>query len=345
VNRATSIRDPQPTLAAWKRREFMALVCGTAAWPLAALAQQAERMRRVGVLMAYDESDQEAKARVAMFREGLQALGWTDGRNIQINIRWATSDAEKIGRLAQELAASQPDVALSSTTPTTEALLRQTRTIPIVFATVADPVGSGFVTSLSRPGGNSTGFTNIEGSMAGKWLELLKQIAPGVNRVALLFNPATAPYAEIYIGPFRTAATAFGVEAIVTPVSDSAELDTALAALASTPNGGLMVIPGPFMSNRSAQIISLTARHRLPAVFPFRYYAELGGLLSYGSDQQDNYRRAAAYVDRILRGEKAGELPVQAPVKFALTINLKTAKAFGLTVPAALLAQADDVIE
>ena len=188
-----------------RRREFIALIGGAAAWPLAAVAQQAERMRRVGVLMAYDESDQEAKARVAMFREGLQALGWTDGRNIQINIRWATSDAEKIGRLAQELAASQPDVALSSTTPTTEALLRQTRTIPIVFATVADPVGSGFVTSLSRPGGNSTGFTNIEGSMAGKWLELLKQIAPGVNRVALLFNPATAPYAEIYIGPFRTA--------------------------------------------------------------------------------------------------------------------------------------------
>jgi putative ABC transport system substrate-binding protein len=327
-----------------KRRELITLVCGAAAWPLAALAQQAERMRRVGALMAYDESDQEAKARVAMFREGLQELGWTDGRNIQINIRWATG-AEKINRLAQELTASQPDVILSSTTPTTESLLRQTRTIPIVFATVADPIGSGFVTSLPRPGGNTTGFTNIEGSMAGKWLELLKQIAPRVNRVVLLFNPATAPYAQIYIDPFRNAAAALAVEAIVTPVGDTSELETALAALASAPDGGLMVMPGPFMSNRSEQITSLTVRHRLPAVFPFRYYAELGGLLSYGSDQHDNYRRAAAYVDRILRGDKVGELPVQAPVKFALTINLKTAKALGLTVPPALLAQADEVIE
>jgi putative tryptophan/tyrosine transport system substrate-binding protein len=327
-----------------KRRELIALVCGAAAWPLAALAEQAERMRRVGVLMAYAESDQEAKTRVAMFRERLQELGWTDGRNIQLNICWATG-SEKISRFAQELAASQSDVILSSTTPTTKALLRQTRTIPIVFATVADPIGSGFVTSLPRPGGNTTGFTNIEGSMAGKWLELLKQIAPRVDRVALLFNPATAPYAQIYIDPFRNAAAALAVEAIVTPVGDTSELEAAVAALASAPNGGLMLMPGPFMSNRSEQITMLTARHRLPAVFPFRYYAELGGLLSYGSDQHDNYRRAAAYVDRILRGDKVGELPVQAPVKFALTINLRTAKALGLTFPPELLAQADEVIE
>jgi putative ABC transport system substrate-binding protein len=328
-----------------KRREFITLVGGAAAWPLAALAQQVDRIRRIGVLMAYAESDQEAKARVAMVREGLQKLGWTEGRNIQIDTRWATTDAEKISRFAQELVASQPDVVLSSTTPTTEALLQQTRTIPIIFATVADPVGSGFVASLSRPGGNTTGFTNIEGSMAGKWLELLKQIAPRVNRVALLFNPATAPYAEIYLGPFTAAAAALAVEAIAKPVGDTSELESAVAAFASAPNGGLMVIPGPFMSNRSAQITSLTARHRLPAVFPFRYYAELGGLLSYGSDQHDNYRRAAAYVDRILRGDKVGELPVQTPVKFELTINLKTAKALGLTVPPTLLAQADEVIE
>lgn len=295
--------------------------------------------------MAYAESDQEAKARVATVREELHKLGWTEGRNIQIDTRWATSDTEKINRFAQELVASQPDVILSSTTPTTEALLQQTRTIPIIFATVADPVGSGFVASLPRPGGNTTGFTNIEGSMAGKWLELLKQIAPRVNRVGLLFDPATAPYAEIYLGPFKAAAAALAVEGIAMPVGDTSELESAVGTLASAPTGGLMVIPGPFMSNRSAQITSLTARHRLPAVFPFRYYAELGGLLSYGNDQYDNYRRAAAYVDRILWGDKVGELPVQTPVKFELTINLKTASALGLTVPPTLLAQADQVIE
>jgi putative ABC transport system substrate-binding protein len=303
------------------------------------------RIRRIGVLMAYAESDQEANTRFAVFREELQKLGWSEGRNIQIDTRWATGDAEKISRHAQELVASQSDVVLSSTTSTTKALPQQARTVPIIFATVADPVGSGFVASLSRPGGNTTGFTNIEGSIAGKWLELLKQIAPRVNRVALLFNPATAPYAEIFLGPFRAAAAALAVEAITTPLGDTSELESAVAALASAPGGGFMVIPDPFMSNRSAQITSLTARHSLPAVFPFRYYAKLGGLLAYGSDQQDNYRRAAAYVDRILRGDKVGELPVQTPVKFELAINLKTARALGLTVPPTLLAQADEVIE
>jgi putative ABC transport system substrate-binding protein len=328
-----------------KRREFITLVGGAATWPLAGLAQQAQRIRRISVLMAYAESDQEATRRVAMVRDELQRLGWTEGLNIQIDIRWATADTEKINRFAQELVVSRPDVILSSTTPTTEALLQHTRTIPIIFATVADPVGSGFVATMSRPGGNTTGFTNIEGSMAGKWLDLLKQIAPRVSRVALLFNPATAPYAEIYLGPFRVAAAALAVEAIATPVADTSELESAVATLASAPGGGLMVIPGPFMSNRSRQIITLTADHRLPAVFPFHYYAELGGLVSYGSDQHDNYRRAAAYIDRVLRGDKVGELPVQTPVKFELTINLKTARALGLTVPPALLAQADQVIE
>jgi putative tryptophan/tyrosine transport system substrate-binding protein len=329
-----------------KRREFMTLVGGAAASvPLAARAQQAERMRRIGVLMAYAESDPEAKARFAIFREELQNLGWSEGRNIQIDTRWATGDEEKISGYAQELVASQPELVLSSTTSTTEALLRRTRTIPLIFATVADPVGSGFVASLSRPGDNATGFTNIEGAMAGKWLELLKQMAPGVSRVALLFNPATAPYAESFLGPLRTAAAALAVEAIATPVTDTPALESAVAALAGAPGGGLMVIPDPFLANRSAQIISLTARHSLPAIFPFRYYAKLGGLLAYGSDQQDNYRRAAAYVDRVLRGDKVGELPVQTPVKFELTINLKTAKALGLTAPPTLLAQADEVIE
>jgi putative ABC transport system substrate-binding protein len=328
-----------------RRRDFIGLVSCAAAWPLAALAQQAQRIRRIGVLMAYTESDQEAQARVAMLQEELHKLGWTEGRNIQIDTRWPAADLEKINRIAQELVASQPDVILSSTTATTEALLRHTRTIPIIFATVADPVGSGFVATVSRPGGNATGFTNIEGSMAGKWLELLKQMAPRLSRVALLYNLASAPYSEIYLGPFRAAAMALDVEAIVTLVGDSSELESAVAALASAPGGGLMLTPGPFMSTRSSQITALAARHRLPAVFPFRYYVELGGLLSYGNDQYDNYRRAGAYVDRILRGDKVGELPVQNPVKFELTINLKTAKALGLTVPPMLLAQADYVIE
>ena len=296
--------------------------------------------------MAYAESDKEAQARVAIFQKELNKLGWTEGRDIQVDTRWPAADLEKISRVAQELVASQPDVILSSTTPTTEALLRQTRTIPIIFATVADPVGSGFVATESRPGGNATGFTNIEGSMAGKWLELLKQVAPRLRRVALLYNLPTAPYTEVFfLGPFRAAAVALGIEAIVTPVGNSSELESAVAALASAPGGGLIFTPGPFMATRSAQITALAARHRLPAVFPFRYYAELGGLLSYGSDQYDNYRRAGAYVDRILRGDKVGELPVQNPVKFELTINLKTAKALGLTVPPFLLAQADHVIE
>ena len=329
-----------------QRREFITLFGGVAvSVSFPAFAQQAERMRRVGVLMAYAESDKESQARVAIFRQELQKLGWTEGRNIQIDIRWAPVDAEKINRFARELVASKPDVVLSSTTSTTEALLQQTLTLPVIFATVADPVGSKFVAKLSRPGGNVTGFTNLEGSMAGKWLELLKQIAPGVDRIALLFNPATTPYVDIFLGPFRAAAAALAVEAIATPVVDTSTLDSTVAAFASAPNGGFVVMPGPFMSNRSGQLTSLAALHRLPAVFPFRYYVELGGLMSYGSDQYDNYRRAASYVDRILRGEKAGELPVQAPIKFELTINLKTARALGLTVSPTLLAQADEVIE
>jgi putative ABC transport system substrate-binding protein len=329
-----------------RRREFIALLGGAAASaPFAARTQAVERMRRIGVLMAYAESDHEAQARAAALRGALQKFRWNEGRNIQIDMSWATASVEQIKRLAQEIVASQPDVIVSSTTPTTEALLRETHSIPIVFATVADPVGSGFVASLSRPGGNVTGFTNLEGPMAGKWLELLKQIAPKLQRVALLFNPATASYADIYLNPFKSAAASLGVEAIVTPVADSAELESAVAALAVAPGCGLMVIPGPFLSNRSAEITALAARHRLPAIYPFRYYAELGGLLSYGNDQVDNYRRAASYVDRVLKGDKPGELPVQAPVKFELTINLRTAKTLGLDVPQLLVQQADVVIE
>jgi putative tryptophan/tyrosine transport system substrate-binding protein len=329
-----------------KRREAITLlVVAAASVPLAARAQQAERIRRVGVLMSYAETDQEELGRLATFSGELRKLGWTEGRNISIDIRWATADTEKIRRFAQELVALQPDVILSASTPTTAALLKQTRAIPVIFATVADPVGSGFVASLPRPGGNVTGFTNLEGSIAGKWLELLKEIAPRVSRVAFLFDPATAPYAEIFLRPFRTAAASLGVEPVASPVGDTPALESAIATLASAPNGGFIVMPGPFLANRSTEVASLAARHGLPAIYPFRYYAEGGGLLSYGNDQADNYRRAAVYVDRILKGDRPGDLPVQAPVKFELTINLKTAKALGLDVPPRLLQQADMVIE
>jgi putative tryptophan/tyrosine transport system substrate-binding protein len=329
-----------------KRRAFMALLGGAAvAWLGGVRGQQAERIRRIGVLMPYAASDQESQARVATFLEELKRLGWTQGRNIRIDTRWATDDVEKIRRSAQDLVASEPDLILSSNSPTTAALQKLTHTIPIIFATVADPVGTGFVASLPRPGGNVTGFINLEGSMAGKWLELLKEIAPRLNRAAFLFNPATAPFAEIYLSPFKAAAASLAVEAIVAPVRDTPELESGIADFARAPNGGLIVMPGPFMANRSAEVTALAARHRLPAVYPFRYYAELGGLLSYGNDQADNYRRAAAYVDRILKGAKPSELPVQAPVKFELTINVKTARALGLDVPQSLLQQADTVFE
>ena len=316
------------------------------AWPLAARAQQPDRMRRIGVLMARAESNQEGQVWVAAFREGLQKLGWTEGRNIRIDTRWAIpGDAEAMQRIAKELVAQQPDLILSQSTPTTAAVLQQTRTIPIVFATVADPVGSGFVASVPRPGGNVTGFTNIEPTMAGKWLELLKEIAPRVNRVAFLFNPATAPYAEYYLNPFKAAAQSFAVEAVAAPVRDTSELESAIAEQARLPNGSLIVMTDTFMALHRAEIISLAARYRLPAVYPFRFFAELGGLLSYGNDLTDNFRRAASYADRILKGAKPSELPVQAPVKFELVINLKTAKALGLDVPLQLRQRADEVIE
>jgi putative tryptophan/tyrosine transport system substrate-binding protein len=328
------------------RRTFITLLGGAAAWPLAARAQQADRMRRIGVLMGYAESDSDAQTKVAAFQEGLQKLGWVEGRSIQIDTRWPIpADLESMQRFAQELAALQPDLILSHITPTTAALLQQTRTIPIIFATVSDPVGSGFVASFSRPDGNVTGFTSIEPTMAGKWLELLKEIAPRVNRVAFLFNPLTAPYAEFFLNPLRVAASSFGVEAIAAPVRDTSELEFVVAAKAGEPNNGLIVTPDSFMDVHRAEVISLAARFHLPAVYPFRQFSEAGGLLSYGNDQLDNFRRAAIYADRILRGAKPSELPVQAPVKFELVINLKTAKALGLDVPAQLQQRADEVIE
>ncbi len=331
-----------------KRRQFITLLGGAAvAWPTAARAQQPERMKRIGVLMGYPESDSEAQTKIAAFQDGLQKLGWTEGRNTRIDTRWATpADAESMERFAKELVALQPDLILSSTTPTTAALLQQTRTIPIVFATVADPVGSGFVASFPRPGGNVTGFVVFEASLAGKWIELLKEIAPRVNRIAFLFNPATATYAEFYLNPFKAAAASFAVEAIAAPVRDRSELESVVSAQqAREPNGGLIVMPDSFTDLHRAEITSLAARYRLPAIYPRRIFTEVGGLLSYGIDQLDNFRLAATYADRILKGEKPADLPVQSPTQYELVINLKTAKALGLDVPVHLQQRADEVIE
>jgi putative tryptophan/tyrosine transport system substrate-binding protein len=325
-----------------RRREFITLLGSGALWPLTVRAQQ--NVRRIGVLMTLPESSQEGQAWVAAFKDGLQKVGWSESQNIRINARWGATDAAS-QRLAREIIAAQPDLILAQNTPTTLALLQQTTTIPIIFANVADPVGSGLVASLPQPGGNVTGFINIEGSMSGKWLELLREMVPRVNRVAFLFNPTTAPYFEYYLKPFKGAAQSFAVEAIATPVHDRAELESVITAQARQPNSGLIVMPDGFNINHRREITSLTAHYRLPAVYPQRIYTEIGGLLSYGNDPLDNFRRAAMYADCILRGTKPSELPVQVPVKFELVINLKTAKALGLDVPAQLQQLADEVIE
>src|SRR6266481_5158782 len=292
-----------------RRRDFIALIGGTtAAWPFAARAQQGERVRRIGMLMGYAESDREGQANVAAFQGGLQKLGWTEGRNIRIDARWAAADADLMQRFAKELVALQPDLIVTQITPTTALMLQQTRTIPIIFANVSYPVSSGFVAGLPRPGGNVTGFIDMEGSLAGKWLELLKEVAPRVARVAFLFNPATAPFAEYYLNHFKAAAASFAVEAIAAPVGDTSELESVVAAQAREPNSGLIVMPEAFMNVHRAEVTSLAAHYRLPAVYPRRFFTELGGLLSYGSDIPDNFRRAATYVDRILKGAKPSEL-------------------------------------
>jgi putative ABC transport system substrate-binding protein len=331
-----------------KRREFISLLGGAAAaaWPLVTHAEQGERLRRIGVLMGWPESDPEAQSALAAFVEALQQLGWAGGRNVRIDTRWtASTDMESMQRFAKELVALQPDLILSHTTPTTSVLLRQTRTIPIIFTVVADPVGSGFAASLPRPGGNVTGFMITEGSLGGKWVELLKEIAPRVARVAFLFNPATASYAEYYLNSFKAAASSFAVEAIAAPVRDMSEVESVVAAQARESNSGLIVMPEAFAIAHRVEITSLATRYRLPAIYPYRFFTELGGLLSYGNNLTDNFRRAATYADRILKGEKPSELPVQSPVKFELVINLKTAKVLGLEVPPLLQQRADEVIE
>ena len=330
-----------------RRREFITFLGGaTVTWSVAARAQQPERMRRIGVLMAHTENDPEFKDYLDAFRQGLQKLGLIEGRNIQIETRWgALADAEMRQRSAKELIALRPDIILTQNTPPTASMLQQTRAIPVIFVIVADPVGSGFVGSLARPGGNATGFTIMEPTITGKWLELLKEIAPSVNRAAFMFNPATAPYVKIYLDPFKAAAASNGVEMVLAPVHDKADLDTVIATQARGSNSGLVVIPDGFLNVHREEIISLAARHRLPVVYPWRFFPEQGGLLSYGSEMRDEFRDAASYVDRILKGEKPADMPVQAPTKYELVINLKTAKALGLTVPPSLLSRADQLID
>jgi len=329
-----------------RRRDFITLLGGAAvAWPLAARAQQPGGMRRIGVLVASAADDSENQARMAAFLQGLVQLGWSDGRNVRIDIRWATTNADDLRRHAAELAALAPDVLVAASgTSTVAPLLQATRTIPIVFVVVVDPVGAGFVASLARPGGNATGFTTFEYGLSGKWLELLKQIAPGITRAAVLRDPEIASG----IGQFaavQAMAPSLGVELSPVDARDAPEIERAVTAFARSGNGGLVVTPSPVANRHRDLIITLAARYRLPAVYAWRYHVTDGGLISYGSDSIDQFRRAAGYVDRILKGEKPADLPVQAPTKYELVINLKTAKALGLEVPPTLLARADEVIE
>ena len=327
------------------RRQFITLIGGAAAaWPITARAQQPEQMRRIGVLMNRVAGDPEGSARVAAFQHGLQQFGWTDGRNVRIDIRWGEDDADRERQYAAELVALAPDVILAAGTQGLAALQRVTRTLPIVFVGVGDPVGAGFVDSLARPGGNTTGFMVYEYSLSGKWLELLKEIAPIVTRAAVLRDPDS----RAGIGQFsaiQAAARPLGVEVNPIGVRDAGEIERGVAAFARAANGGLIVTPSGRVSLHRDLIVAVAARHKLPAVYPFHYMVTDGGLISYSPDWVDQYRPAAGYVDRILKGEKPADLPVQTPTKYELVINLKTAKALGLEVPPSLLARADEVVE
>ena len=327
-----------------RRRDFITSLGGAAVWPLAARAQQPERMRRIGMLSGLAADDPEGQARIAAFAQGLQQLGWTDGRNVRIDIRSAAGSADDARKFATELVALAPDVLLASGGATMGPLLQATRTVPIVFAIVPDPVGSGFVESLARPGGNATGFMQFEYSLSGKWLELLKQIAPGLSRAAVLWDPAlTAGIGQFAV--IQSVAPSLGVEVRTVNVRDAPEIERAVAAFARSTNGGLIVTTSALALLHRELIVTLAARHKLPAVYYTRSFVAGGGLISYGADQLDQYRRAAGYVDRILKGEKPADLPVQAPTKYELVINLKTAKTLGIDLPATVLARADEMIE
>src|SRR6478672_11011956 len=329
-----------------RRRQFISLLGGAAAaWPLVARAQQPQRMRRIGVLMGWNETDPEAQSNLAAFVRELQQLGWTDGRNVRIDYRWSNGDVNRMQIFSKELVGSAPDAILAHTTPVTAALQRETRTVPIVFVLVSDPVGEGFVAGLPRPGGNITGFVHTEGEFAGKLLELLTEIAPTVKRVAIMFNPETAPgRGSSYLPSFETAARSSRLEAIAAPVRNDAEIQAIVAMLGREEGGGLVAMPDGFTLVHRALMILQAARNRIPAVYWNAIIARDGGLLSYGPDTSDIFRRAAPYFDRILRGAKSAELSVQLPTKFQMAVNLKTAKALGLALPQSILLRADEVI-
>jgi putative tryptophan/tyrosine transport system substrate-binding protein len=326
-----------------RRRDFITLLGGAAAWSLGARAQQREKMRRIGVLMNLASDDAEGQARLAAFLQGLQEAGWAVGRNVRIDLRWGAGDADSFRKQAAELVALAPDVVLASGIPAATPLLQATRTVPIVFVQVVDPVGAGVVASLARPGGNATGFTIFEFSIAGKWVELLKEIAPSVTRAAVLRDASISAIGQF--GAIQSVAPSLGIELTPVGLSDAGEIERAIAAFARSPNGGLVVTPVTSSIVHRDLIIKLAARHRLPAVYGQRSFVNDGGLICYGPDSLDPFRRAAGYVDRILKGEKPADMPVQAPTKYELVINLKTAKALGLDLPSSVLTRADEVIE
>ena len=329
-----------------RRRDLIALLGGSVlVGPQSGFGQEPKAPARIGVLIPYAQTDPETQARVATFMQGLQDFGWVESRNIHIEFRWAAGDQQRIRAYAKELVDLKPNLIFAVTTPVTAALQRETQSIPVVFAVVSDPVGSGFVKSLAQPEGNITGFINIESSLGAKWLELLKEVAPAVTRAAMIFNPDTATYASYYLRPFETAASSFGVEPIVAPIRNEAEIERVISSLGRSPDGGLIVMTDASTLMHRKPIISLTAHHKVPAVYPSRYMVPEGALLSYGIDNLDLFRRAAGYVDRILRGAKPSELPVQVPSKFEMAVNLKTARALGLTIPPSVLVRADEVIE
>jgi putative tryptophan/tyrosine transport system substrate-binding protein len=328
-----------------RRREFITLLGGVAAWPVAARAQQAGPVRLIGVLMGFAENDLASQSDLAEFRGTLAKLGWMEGKNIRSELRWGAGDPGKIGTFAKELVDLHPDAILSVTTLATRALARETRTIPIVFTIVSDPIGSGFAASLTRPGGNITGFTNIESTKNGKWVGILKEIAPRTVRAALLFNPSSAPPLQFFMPSIQAASSSYAVQASAAPVLVVDEIEGVVAAQAGHPGGALIAMPDSFNVTNRELIIALAARYGVPAIFDNRLYTESGGLIAYGVDFVEQFRLAAGYTDRILKGDKPADLPIQLPTKFELTINLKTAKALGLEIPPTLLARADEVIE